>query len=475
MSTLEEDPDIKTTKLIHKIEKAHSLLQEFFAVKGEASCRKSRNRKIKEEGLEYLSKKLYKEIKDNLSEEQKKELEMLFDNACNKYLFGQTFSTDVKTKNPKLDLPLYNKIDLPTNQKLYAFYSLLKLPTKEIMSLFEIKNKNAIDDDVISPNKQSELAQTKEKLLDSINEFEPLDIDNINTDLLNEFVIIDNKPDSMCIRKNIVDAVDNYELNREKITSVSDIPIYFVIVVGAQRGIHASIVVLYDSNIYTIGFGYSGYVEKKGLNKMQKTVLKEFLPKKASLYSPDYLINEALDNNIVDIGILNSKHVRQLNNYISKSKTLISKLKTSVIKDEHGRLKEILYFHDEKNNEVSFDKHFLTDIDDAFYSQISSEKVYDQALNCATFVTKIFPNVTCSRFKTYSDPKFCRTEPQMNESKISEIINRYLDGNIEAFEDILKHPKCEGEKCAIMGGKKKKRTHFKRKSRRLRKTTKRRK
>ena len=465
MSVL-QSADSQTLQLIHKINDAYNLLLDSFAINGEGYCRKSRNSTARKTQLNFLSEKMFGKDINHLNAEEKKELETLFKYACDKYLYGYSFSTDIKkrTKKTELDIPLYHKVKLPKNKKLYTFYSLFKNPTKEILSFFEIKNKGLIEDIDIEYSTPANLDKKREILLQSINDFEPFHVQHIKLNGLNEYSIIDNKSNSFEMRKTIVEAVDYYENNKDKIDSVSEIPIYFVIVVGAQRGIHASIIVLYDSNIYTIGFGYSGYIEKKGLSKLQKSKLEEFVPKKASLYSPDYLINEALDNNIVDIGILKKSHVRKLESYIKKSRTLKSMLKTFVAEDPNDhKLKEYLYFFDEKQTNVLFDKHFLTDMDDIFYSQISNENI-DQAANCASFVNKIFPNISCSRFKIYSDPKFCQTNPPLSEDKIDNIINLYLDGNVSMLTDALKPTVCKKNDCAIMGGKQKKNRTVKKKS-----------
>lgn len=203
-------------------------------------------------------------------------------------------------------------------------------------------------------------------------------------------------------------------------TSIVDIPIYFVI--SNPYTPHLTTIILYKSNFYSFGYGYSGPPSEEKdqkFNEHTRVADKHKLGialqhyEQASIYTPDYLIFENFKirhqddkvydvqkrtrGNIVDMGILDKKFCLKLKQTLSK----ITKVKLFIRcnKEKVGTTKHM------KSCGVT---HLSIDVDET-YSQLSNNYCTDNYRNCTSFVTQLFPHINCNLFQIplLVHPHFC--------------------------------------------------------------------
>jgi len=318
--------------------------------------------------------------------------------------------------------------------------------------------------------------EIKKELIDAI--LEPHK-NKINSNLLkidptDEEITFINKNARYSVRHEIVDAVITYENTQDKdALSVAEVPLFFVLVLGAERAIHLSLIILlHDSTstqMYSIGLGYHGSnsrhdkkndivhdIADKTPQKIGQVLSENLKSGIVSLYTPDYLIEEKRKNRIVEIGILTSEHIRKLNeNYISKATNLSS------------------VFEINKDKELEISHNFLDVPDQTYFSLANDSKNWD---NCTTFITRIFKNINCQGLPknnvTPVIPSLCTTTPATSSSIINEAYKLYSKENTaKKLIDLITSKKirssssrgrsrkktiCEGEGCTVSGGRKQK-------------------
>ncbi len=219
-----------------------------------------------------------------------------------------------------------------------------------------------------------------------------------------EYTDTDTENHNIKVRPEIADAVKHMNIDiilrnpaRSNIT-LYDIPIYFVIVIGAEHKIHLSILVMYRQRLYSLGLGYTS----TDIN------FAGFQEGEAGLYSPDYLIDIENDrkNRIVDIGILNTHNISIINEYADKVKQV------TVSFDEEKDIKNILW--------TCADCRYCT------VSCTDSEC----NVNCTSFITKIFPEINCDFLGSIVAPSRCNTKPPISREYINAFFTLYSQGNL---------------------------------------------
>jgi hypothetical protein len=221
-------------------------------------------------------------------------------------------------------------------------------------------------------------------------------------------------------------------------TTINDIPIYFVIV--APKIPHASILVLYQHNWYSIGLGHSEELSdvqntkqfkqfrkirtgttqevmtaikddkwwyrnilKRGMFKGAKELYdRKYYLRQLILYSPDDIINfhnpRRFAYKIVDIGIFTKHHLTQIESFFKRINTIEFRLMNKKLLSNGTYV-----FH---RRGMNFD--LKTDL---IYSHISGRFGPDNEgnyHNCTTFVEKIFPNIQCTSHLILVDPNNCK-------------------------------------------------------------------
>ena len=334
------------------------------------------------------------------------------------------------------------------------------LPIIEITSISkpeEVKKPEEVDK--LSLVKQDFYGDNEEELLDAMNNLSYIK----KSKLSKEFVAIKNNGEikttndvKFTIRKEIVNAVDKFTNTPEKCTVTSQIPLYFVIVVGATRGIHVVICILVDNQMYTFGFIYldkgedsertkkinsflnsipNSYIKKtlevftgSSLMTSLMTSISELHYTKGAFLTPDTIFNPSqvpsFENRIVDIGILTKANIDNLLKFTNEVKQIRTFLFEETTLDD-----------DEKyNSSYGVESHQLfLNVD---YDMLSSS-LLTAGKNCASFIMSIFPNINCESFTLYADPKKCKSEKNLDEEKINEIFKVYINNDVEGLKKMI--------------------------------------
>lgn len=325
------------------------------------------------------------------------------------------------TKNIGID-QIINLFSTGSRKKNYEFYGFYK------------HNKNTIiDEDILVKKNASE----KKKALDMIFNNGILNVDELNPDLLHvdgDKYVVNNVLDNLNannkvieLRPELIGAVNVYERELNKITNMSDLPIYIIIKIG--KGIHVIILMLYQSKVYTIGYGYSGRLKVNNNNLHYGD---------GALYSPDYLFSPNEDrfkNTIIDIGIMSSSNLNHIEKFINKVHNIISMLEKV---DDTGMVKTY-------SNILSGDL--------GKYSTYSNRNI--PVMNCTSFITRIFNHLDCSNYGL-DDPSKCKTVPPLTDEKVQKFVELYKgrdtsDKIIEMIQLLHRNPV---RKQAWLGGKK---------------------
>lgn len=198
-------------------------------------------------------------------------------------------------------------------------------------------------------------------------------------------------------------------INKDSNISVDDIPIYFVIVIGAEANIHLTILVMYKGQLYSLGLGYSE-------NKIDILYYHEG---EMALYSPDYMLlihNYNKKNRIVDIGILTPTHLAKISEkYLNK----INEVTISIDDDDH--VTSMLW------SCVGCDIKYCT------LSTTSS----NNRVNCTSFITNIFENIDCNTVFGLVRPGACDTKPPIRREQIDDFFTAYSAGNAYDVVQVL--------------------------------------
>ena len=364
-----------------------------------------------------------------------------------KFLENIVKKSTSKFSNPKKTPPKYNEID-PWFKYFSKSHILSVLGIKsetEVKSGKSGKSGSFIDETAVkligdewcSKLDNEWCADTKVDIIDTIFNGESLDLDQFfdldDSELDEETQSITlpliNKTAKFEVRKEIKSAVENYETmnaNGKKVESVADVPIYFVLVIGAERELHTSLLILIHNNVktqmYSIGLGYYGQTLKDSKLNATTGVLQVnhvLHSGNGALYSPDFLIQPRPDlkNRIVDIGILTSKHIESLNDkFIKHGKSLVSNIKK--IPSTENAYGDII--------PGSFVSPTSTlEIDIRYFGLANKWTYWD---NCTSFITKIFPNIDCN-FGPVVKPGKCNTSPKTTSAKINKAYRFYMDSS----------------------------------------------
>ena len=325
------------------------------------------------------------------------------------------------TQNIGID-QIINLFSTASRKKNYEFFG------------FYTSNKQTIIDESILTKKNSK------KALDMIFNNGILSIDELNKDRLyvdgDEYVVTNvldnpnNKKKVIEMRPELIEAVNIYEKELNKITNISDLPIYIIIKIG--RGIHVIILLLYQGKVYTIGYGYSGRL-KVNYNNLHYG--------DGALYSPDYLFSPNEDrfkNTIIDIGIMSSLNLNHIDKFLNKVHNIRSMLEK--VDDETVKT---------YSNILSGDL--------GKYSTFSNRNV--PVMNCTSFITRIFDHLDCSNYGL-DDPAKCKTNPPLTDEKVQKFIELYKgkdtpDKIVEMIQLLHRNPV---RKQAWLGGSKKRHT-----------------
>lgn len=292
-----------------------------------------------------------------------------------------------------------------------------------------------------------------------------------------------NEYSQISVSREVSEGVDYFENNKDKFIregkKISDISIPLYIVYSCLKRVkdkktkdkktkeykkdvngnfvytafHISIIILFDGKIYTLGYGLDAEMDKTKKEKNQLgpllTLLQDFektiklrVPsfESVSLFgtgiilSPDSLDidDESFSYDIIDMGILEKKHIMRLNTIFSSISQLYAN--TMVIEGKKDYDLTIDTFIGETNT---------------IYSRLSSSylqtiqrnyKLFDsftQIMNCSSFSESIFyDSIDCSKSKFLvinSDPNKCISknanfsDKRNVDEKIKEVFNIYFE------------------------------------------------
>jgi len=362
------------------------------------------------------------------------------------------------------------------NRELTSWFDLFNT-TKTTLPVIQIDSPDSISDSVF--NLGYNTPENKNEIMLSIMDVDSFDHNLINSVYYDQILKGYDVPidfvngNHFSIRHEIADAVKNFELKMgvyDNTFSATDIPLYFVAVIGAHRGIHLTLFILCNNQTYTIGLGYYGETEKHDQINIKTTKLETKLKLPlglhsgvSSLYTPDYLLDINLDNRIVDIGILSSIHLNKLGKFITSANTLTG----------------ICVIDPNDSSNILVKQSFLTGLPQQYFT-ISNNILSDSYINCTSFITKIFSNINCQKGIPINPviPTWCNTIPPTGPDKIQEAFNLFYDTSstsaiklVELLKPTKKRKICSDNECIISGGKYKK-SRKNKKSKKVRKTRK---
>jgi hypothetical protein len=181
--------------------------------------------------------------------------------------------------------------------------------------------------------------------------------------------------------------------------TVADTPLYLFLL--SPNG-HASIMIIYNNILYSIGLGYNEAISERGAVAVAP----------AMLFSPDFLIRPEEQTRrgipykyiIIDVGFLTTGHLNRI----------ISSL------EEQKQIKDLIFNKDPTTGAVDAD-HFKITLN-RYYSYVSAAGS-DNFINCITFAQKIFKErVYCGAI---SNPDSCRSNFITNAA-LSEAVKQAM-------------------------------------------------
>lgn len=312
-----------------------------------------------------------------------------------------------------------------------------------------------IHPDILRPTTEKQMAECRQDIVNSIMDGEILstkclaenliETDAYDPQSLNMFQLATNI-NGVMLRPEIMEAVENFEQGNTSELNKADIPLYFVVIVGGEeRGHHMVLYILCDNRAYTIGLGYYDKLQGKHakLQDRLETIHSDAYFMASALYSPDHVL--ILDremnyaNSIIDIGILRRRHTDTLQNYLSQIKTI-----------------HVSYKYEEDYETLKLGATLMTGTK-PIYSKISNRFFVDNYANCTSFITHIFPHVSCKYvpFLTALQPdvpKFCGTRPRITTNDIDVIFEYFLSDTVESTQQLIQYLK-QRETLTHRGGK----------------------
>jgi len=371
---------------------------------------------------------------DGLDEDLKTIIKDIIENPEKEKIYEEFLTHDV-SKIPKFE-DIDNKNDLMKG--ILENFTLPAFGVKPIVTIKTEKLITDLDDDIFGDGSTGMNESQKEKLLEILEEVNDPTRDGIfdeglgiNAGVLRtyDFVIdLDNDDFLLTIPPDYIDIktrLDEMANYRKTMTSVADIPIYFVI--SNPYTPHLTTIILYKSNLYSFGYGHTGAPsgeKAQEFNQRMRTTDKRKLNiaiqhyEQAAIYTPDYLLFENFKiepdrpdmpppkvydvmkrtrGNIVDMGILDSKYCSKLKDTLKKMTRAILYIRCN--KEQVGKTKRM------KSCGIT---HLSIEVDET-YSQLSHNYCTDNYRNCTSFVTQLFPHINCNllRFPFLVHPYFC--------------------------------------------------------------------
>ena len=320
--------------------------------------------------------------------------------------------------------------------------------TKLLPSIFTIDDTRFISNTILNNNR----SEIKKQLIDCICDADTFDTDllkpNIKTTMemndkktirlpvLNPLTVQGSNPISL--KDDIVDAVNLYDSDRNA-PSVNQIPIFIVLEIGS--GFHTAVLLKINEQIYSFGYGYST-LNEVNKNPVSMAVIETFdmHTGNGGLYSPDHLIDyndPSNRNRIIDIGILKPYHLTKIQEYLSYVEEIIS---------EFGLINN--------DNDIELTYNILSGSRVPEYSTISSKigstltsvVGNKQKLNCASFISSIFPSVKTGMFVSMPNSAIGRAD----DEKIEHFQRLYLENDVDGIKELL-CDECCGIDCSKCG------------------------
>jgi len=228
--------------------------------------------------------------------------------------------------------------------------------------------------------------------------------------------------------------------SRSNISNISDIPIYFLLVGG-----HASIVILFQEKVFSVGLGITDSKEVPtflrrltsiatmiggGTKKMVDTFIHRGQLGNAVLFTPDPLVmyqkdddRSKMNRKIMDIGILTPQHLQNLQKYYNRAR------KENPVELSVRDTKKPSSYKKKGNINIFLDSTY------SFYSIPGISTLTKELVNCTSFMLNVFPNtLTCAgKYKDTStpfvDPRECK---KINGIKITSDV-------LQNFYSVLRH------------------------------------
>ncbi len=233
---------------------------------------------------------------------------------------------------------------------------------------------------------------------------------------------------NVSVRQNITDAVKkfkNYVPTASKSNwTVDNIPIYFAIILGGNNGFHASMIVMYQKRLYSLGLGYANSYVPQYLSKTLEMAKVPHHYGQAALYSPDYLIDlEDRKNRVIDIGILTTQHLEKIKQKYASS---VNEISVNIYPESYPEVNNILWSIDPTHgNKMN-------------YCEISVQSDKSSLINCTSFISSIFPNIDCRFLAGIVRPSSCYTKPPLDKDTIIRFYTYYSKKNMSDLVELLK-------------------------------------
>lgn len=404
---------------------------------------------------------------------------------------------DLNLPIDKLKSLYYESVKMQNNPELIQHYQDLKSrsptdveeitqlrPKRQLTSWYERFTQNQmilpvyqfeptyINPEILRPSPEKKLEECRQDVVNSIMDGEIISVRCLAENLmetdpddpqsLNMFQIATNI-NGVMVRPEITEAVANFENFEQGKTSElnkADIPLYFVVIVGGEeRGHHMVLYILCDNRAYTIGLGYYDKLQGKHAKLQEKldSIRSDAYFRASALYSPDHVL--VLDremnyaNSIADMGILRRQHIDTLQRYLSQVKNI-----------------HISYSYEQDYETLKLASTLMTGTAQ-IYSKISNKFLVDNYANCTSFITHIFPHISCKWIRLFTNlqpdiPKFCGTRPPLTKDNIDIIFEYFLNETPESTQQLIQYLK-EREALTHRGGR---RTRRKKPNARRRKT-----
>jgi hypothetical protein len=212
-----------------------------------------------------------------------------------------------------------------------------------------------------------------------------------------------------------------------KVISASEIPYFFVLVIGGDHAFHVVLLLLIKGILYSVGLGYQGdHTEYAKINNLSNFFsMRNYLHLGGivALYTSDFLLDVLLKNRIVDFGIFTSGDANRLDRFIQQATGLYSKCQFT----EH--------ISDDTNFEVPTSSLLLPL--PWTYSTISSAREGETRINCTSFISRIFPHIHSYIIPGIVHPKSASVRPSFTRGKFERFLELYKSKSDNKGREII--------------------------------------